>query len=261
MPAASLALLLSRRGPAGGLGPGPAPLRLGLPALDRLLGGGLARAALHELQAAREADRAAAAGFAAALARIAAGERPVLWVRQDALEGEAGRLHAPGLAALGLEPANLVLVRARDLKGLMRAGADAARCAALGAVLIEPWGTARALDLTASRRLAHAARESGVPTLLLRLAGAAAPPSAAATRWLVRPLPSRPLAAAAPGHPAFRVTLLRHRGGRAEGDWRLEWDREGGRFAERAARARGPAEGPSEGSSAPPLAAGAAFSP
>eukprot|EP01035_Chromulina_nebulosa_P064639 gene64639-88434_t len=57
--------------------------------------------------------------------------------------------------------------------------------------------------------------------LLLRVAASPAA-SAAATRWLVQAAPSRPLAANAPGPPAFTVTLLRHRGGAAGNTWHLE---------------------------------------
>jgi protein ImuA len=123
-------------------------------------------------------------------------------------------------------------VRARDGEGVLRAGAEAARCAALSAVLIEPWGEPRPFDLTASRRLALAAEASGVPVLLLRVAAAEAP-SAARTRWQVRALASRALEANAPGAPAFALRLLRQRGGAAEREWRVEWDRDRHCFAER----------------------------
>lgn len=207
---------------------------LGVPALDEVLNGGLARAALHEIYAAEVADLAAATGFALGLA-LRAGqveERTILWARQDFVDAEAGRLHAPGLNELGLDPARLLLVRARDGEGVLRAGAEAARCPALGAVLIEPWGEPRPFDLTASRRLALAAEASGVPVLLLRVAAAEAP-SAARTRWQVRALASRALEANAPGAPAFVLRLLRQRGGAAEREWRVEWDRDRHRFAER----------------------------
>jgi protein ImuA len=82
-------------------------------------------------------------------------------------------------------------VRAADAVTTLRAGSDGARCAALGAVLIEPFGTPRQLDLTASRRLSLAAQASGVFTLLVRAASAT--PSAAQTRWLVASRPSRAL--------------------------------------------------------------------
>lgn len=44
------------------------PLALGIPAIDAVLGGGLSRGTLHEIAAAREADIAAATGFALGLA-------------------------------------------------------------------------------------------------------------------------------------------------------------------------------------------------
>lgn len=197
----------------------------GTPALDGALGGGIARAALHEVYAPATADLAAATGFAVGLAIRAAGTRPILWVRQDVVDAETGRLHPPGLIELGLDPARILLVRARDAEGVLRAGAEAARCPALGAVLIEPWGEPRRLDLTASRRLSLAAEGSGATTLLLR-AAVSPQPSAAATRWQVAALPSRALEANAPGDPAFSVRLLRHRGGVSEREWRVEWNRD-----------------------------------
>ena len=196
------------------------------------------RAALHEIYAGATADITTATGFALALAARAAPQRPILWARQDFVDAEAGRVHAPGLAELGLDPARILLVRARDAEDVLRAGSEGARCPALGAVLIEPWGEPRRLDLTASRRLALAAEEAGVTTLLLRIAAAEAP-SAARTRWLARPLPSRALEANAPGMPAFGLRLLRHRGGvrgdAAEREWRVEWDRDRQCFIERTA--------------------------
>ncbi|MFN4088558.1 MAG: ImuA family protein [Alphaproteobacteria bacterium] len=211
------------------------PIALGAPAIDAHLNGGLTRRALHEIYAAGTADAAAAAGFAAALASRAAGRRPLLWARLDALAAESGGMHGPGLADIGLAPDSLVLVRARTLPDLLKAGWEAARCAALGAVLIEAWGGGRALDLTASRRLLLAAQTSGAPTLLLRT-GTQPMPSAAWTRWMVRAAPSQALAAGAPGHPAYDLTLLRHREGIAPRDWRVEWNRDQRCFREASRR-------------------------
>lgn len=206
---------------------------LGLPVIDTALGGGLARAALHELHAATVDDAGAAVGFAAVLGLKAAAvqqavPRSMVWVRRDG-PAAAGQIYPPGLAELGLDPARLLLVRARDAVGVLRAGAEALRCPALGAVLIELWGEAPVLDLTASRRLSLAAARSGVTALLLRIAanGAGrAAPSAAMTRWAVRAVASVPLAANAPGLPAFAITLLRHRAGVPGQEWHVEWDRD-----------------------------------
>ena len=190
--------------------------------LDAQLGGGLERAALHELLADDVADQPTAVAVALGRAGRAAEGRPMLWVRQDAQGMAVGRPHPPGLAELGLDPAQLLLVRTEDAMATLRAGADGARCAALGAVLIEPFGAPRQLDLTASRRLSLAAQAAGVFTLLLR--GVPATPSAAQTRWLVASRPSRALAANAPGPPAFVLRLLRHRRGLGEQEWHVEWD-------------------------------------
>jgi len=180
------------------------------------LNGGLTRSGLHEVFARSTAASGAAAGFTLALAILAAGDKPVVWVRHDFARVEAGGLYAPGMAELGLDPRRLILVQARDVPGVLRASEEAARCSALGAVLIEAWGTHRMLDLTASRRLALAADNSGVSLLMLR-AGAAPAPSAAMTRWEAAPALSTPLVANAPGGPAFALTLLRRRGGAVGG--------------------------------------------
>ena len=102
----------------------------------------------------------------------------------------------------------------RDAKEALQAGAEAGRCATVGATLIELFGEARAYDLTASRRLALAAAAAGAPIFVSRV-GASPAPSAAASRWLVRAAPSRALAANAPGSAAFTIFLLRQRGGAA----------------------------------------------
>lgn len=208
---------------------------VGVPVIDGALGGGLLRARLHEIFALRTADAGAATGFAAALMlRAASAGRRLLWVRQSFAENEIGHLYAPGLVELGLDPDALIMVQARDALGVLRAGAEAVRCPALGAVVIEPWGAPKALDLTATRRLALAAARSGVTTFLLR-PGAEPQPSAALTRWAVTAGPSRPLAAVSPGHPTFDITLLRHRAGIAGMRWRVEWDRDHHLFRQPAA--------------------------
>lgn len=230
MAAAMQEILLALRRELAALQPATASAAprfgLGLPAVDAHLGGGLARGGLHEILAAALADTAAAAGFAAALAlRALPAGRRVVWVRQLHGETETGALYPPGLAGLGFDPDSLILVRARDGLGTLRAGIEAVRCPALGAVVIEPWGSPKALDFSASRRLSLAAARSGVTTLLLRT-GAELRPNAAQTRWRVRAGVSQPLAAGAPGHPAFEIVLLRHRAGVAGLGWRLEWDHE-----------------------------------
>lgn len=200
--------------------------------MDAALQGGLNRGALHEILAAQTADEPSAAGFGVMLAIRASAKRPVVWVRQDFVGVEMGEIYAPGINELGLSPDRLILVRARDGPAVLRAGEEAARCPPLGAVIIEPWGAPKVLDLVASRRLSLAAARSNVPLFMVR-AGAQPEPSAALTRWRIRAAPSTPLEADAPGHPAFNVELLRDRAGAAGRNWIVEWDRDSRIFKDR----------------------------
>lgn len=203
----------------------------GLDSLDQRIGGGLMPSALHELFAASPGDGSAAAAFAVMLAvRACPLGRPVLWVREARCNRHRGHLYAAGLAELGFAPEALVLVDAPDTLTALRAGADIVKCGEVGALVIEPWGKAPLLDLTASRRLSMAAATSGVLTLLVRVDAEPAP-STAQTRWRVASAASAALAANAPGHPAFDIALLRHRGGVAGFEARVEWNRDTRRFA------------------------------
>ena len=206
--------------------------RLGAAAIDEAIGG-LSRAAVHEILAASGDDAAAAAGFALALSARAAPAAPLCWIARDLVGFEAGRLHPPGLTGLGLDPGRVTLVGVRHAVDGLRAAEEATRCRAVGAVVLTAWGGAqddgrgedRAWNLTASRRLALAARASGATLFVLRLA-AREVPSAVATRWRVAAHPSRPAPANAPGAPAFRVDLLRHAGPAMGGAWCVEWNRD-----------------------------------
>jgi protein ImuA len=193
--------------------------------LDTALGGGFGRGRVHELFAAEADDSASSLGFAAMLAMQAASSGPILWLKTDEAERRGGGFHAPGLAELGGDPNALVLGFAPDAKALLKSAADAARCAGLGALIVECWGKCPALDLTASRRLALAAEQSRTTLLLLRLE-AEPGPSAADTRWAISAAPSRVLEANAPGPPQFEIELLRRRAGPSGMRWRLEWDRD-----------------------------------
>ncbi|WCT78341.1 ImuA family protein [Novosphingobium humi] len=201
----------------------------GMEAMDAALGGGLAHGCLHEIYAAEVGDGAAAAGFTLAAATGMSGAKPLLWLRSRRAAGALGVFQGAGWAELGGAPGGGLVGVVGDTMGLLRAAVDGLRCAALGAVVVESWGAMRELDLTASRRFALAAEQSGVPLLLLRV-DAAPSPSAARTRWQVAAAPSRPLPQAGPGHapgaPCFDITLLRQRSGPSGQSWRLEWDRE-----------------------------------
>lgn len=218
----------------------------GIASLDAALSGGLARGRVHEFHAADTGDTAAMAGFVTALvsgmvtgmamdgtANDAATRRTILWLRARRAARLGGVLQANGWAELGGMPDACLFALMADDRALLRASVDALRCAALGAVVVEAWGAMRALDLTASRRLALAAEKSGVSLFLLRM-DAEPMPSAAQTRWQVAAAPSRALPGNAPGHPCFDITLLRQRSGPCGQSWRLEWDRDQRIFREAA---------------------------
>ncbi len=209
-----------------GQGRETALFQLGHADADGFLGGGLGRGRLHEIFVTHAGEVGSGAGFAAMLARRALeADAALLWLRTDRTGGLGGGLYAPGLAEIGINVGSLILGLAPDEAALLRSAVDAARCAALGAVVIDCPGSARLLDLTASRRLALAAEKSGVTLLLLR--GAAEPAaSAAETRWLVGAAPSEALDANAPGRTMLDVELQRRRGGPAGRRWRVEWDRD-----------------------------------
>ena len=137
--------------------------------------------------------------------------RVVLWClpRQD--------LYGPGLAAHGLSPMRVVLVRAARDPEILWAMEEGLRAPGILAVI----GEVGALPLIASRRLQLAAERSGVTAFLLRRwrdASQAARerilPNAAATRWRITALPSRPpREEPGVGCPRWRIELLRCRGG------------------------------------------------
>jgi protein ImuA len=226
-PAASLARLRRRVARLeGGRAPvDDARFATGHAGLDGWLGGGLARGRLHEVIAEEGEDAGSLCGFAAMLALRAGEGRPLLWLRTEGAEKKGGRLYATGLGEIGLDRSALLLGLVADDAALLRTASDAARCAGLGALMVECWGDPKVLDLTATRRLMLAAEHSGVTVLLLRVA-ARESPSVAETRWRVTPAPSVALAAGAPGPPVFEIELLRRRAGPAGRSWRVEWNRE-----------------------------------
>ncbi len=233
-------------------------LPFGVAAIDQMLpGGGLARGAVHELvgMGGDEEDGALAAAFAAGILGRLEQDGIVLWClpRPD--------LYGPGLAALGLDPARLVLVRARRDADILWVMEEGLRATGVAAVV----GEVGTFPAVASRRLQLAAERSGVTAFVLRrwrdgseAARERSLPNAAATRWRIAALPSQPipfcLTSSCPlphpfppphagegmggglrrskwesvegeepgvGHPRWRVELLRCRGGKPA-CWEME---------------------------------------
>ena len=205
----------------------PRRVALGHADADATLQGGLALGAMHEVFADAGRQSAAATGFVAGLAgRVSVTKlphRPLVWIRQDFTEIESGAVSMSGLAELGLDPRLLVTVRATDVDNALRTAADALACDAVGAVVLEVWGEARQLDLTASRKLTLAAQASGATGLVLRTA-AEPQPSTAETRWIVRAAhsPPAPSPCSAWGSPLLDAQLVRNRHGPV-GRWIMEW--------------------------------------
>ena len=192
---------------------------LGHAGADASLQGGLALGAVHEVFAEAGRQSAVATGFVAGISGRMAARRPVVWIRQDFTEVEAGAVSMSGFSELGLDPRLLVSVHAADVDHALRTAADALACDAVGAVVLEVWGEAGRLDLVASRKLTLAAQASGVTALLLRLA-ATPQPSTAESRWIVRAAHSPP--SAEWGAPRFDAALVRNRHG-PTGRWIMEW--------------------------------------
>ena len=167
---------------------------------------------LSELFAAHPRD----AGWAGFLLAQVDRAKPVLWVQDRMAILESGRIHPPGLPSQ-----NLVHVEARDARDALWAIEEGVRCAGLSAVIGEIWGDPRALDFTATRRLAVAAERSGTPCWLVRLGGIANL-SGARMRWRIGSAPSllNPLDGRAPGLPAWDAELFRARG-HPPGRWSL----------------------------------------
>ncbi|MFM8680850.1 MAG: ImuA family protein [Alphaproteobacteria bacterium] len=222
------------RGTSQGVRP---PLALGIAPLDARLGGGLQAGCIHEISG--PTGDAAAAGFAATLLGLFSGRGPVAWIA-----ARRARLHAPGLAALGLDPRRLLLVEAPRAAERAWAFEEALRSGIPAAVLAEIEDP----GFVGSRRLQLAAG-SGTTGLLLAQGRTPASPSAARSRWRVASARSAPRIAGVagatesedralalaigPGAPRWRVELRRGPDA-TSGAWTIECGSQGLRLAEAA---------------------------
>jgi protein ImuA len=198
---------------------------LGVTAVDTALGGGLPCAALHELSAA-PLHLGAAAGFALILSALAREPKETLWIATDFGGLETGALYGPGLDQLGLDTERLLVARVKRPVDALFAMEEALKCRALATVVAE---FPDAPDLTATRRLALAARDGGALGLVLCHKPTTAP-SVARTRWQVAAAPSVPDEFGGLGRTAFALTLTRNRRGPC-GSFTLTWDHHEHAFA------------------------------
>jgi protein ImuA len=134
--------------------------------------------------------------------------KPLLWVQDRMAILESGRIHPPGLPSQ-----DIIHIETRDPRDALWAMEEGVRCAALSAVIGEIWGDPRALDFTATRRLAVASERSGVACWLVRLGGTPNL-SGARMRWRIASAPSlaNTLDPRASGSPAWDAALFRARG-------------------------------------------------
>jgi protein ImuA len=182
-------------------------LAFGVAAIDaHLPEGGLALGRLHEILGSGGPEIGATTLFAASL--LARLKGPVLWCHGG--QGLFPGLFPPGLAGVGLSPDRVIHVAAGEQKTVLLAMEEGLRQPGLAGVI----GEISSLPMLASRRLALAAAASGTLALALGCPTGKKPegeehaPTAAATRWRVRPLPSADIA-----DPAlWRLELLRCRG-------------------------------------------------
>jgi protein ImuA len=207
-------------------------LGLGLPALDRALGGGLARAALHEFAPAAGNHLGAASGFMLALAARAAlaavHDKAVLWIQPDFAAIEGGGPYGPGLDRFGLAAERLVLLRVPRAIDVLWAMEEALRCRAVAAVLAELTDDGVA-DLTATRRLTLAARDGGGLGFLLHHRPSLHS-SAAMTRCEIAAAPGTRDRFGGLGRTSFTLSLLKNRRGPL-GRWTITWDHHERAFA------------------------------
>jgi hypothetical protein len=98
-------------------------------------------------------------------------------------ERERGMIYGAGLDGLGVDPAKICLVVARDEKSLLWAAEEAASCPALAASIITLSRSEKLYGFTESRRLKLRQEKSGVPLFIVRSQPREA--SAASARWRV----------------------------------------------------------------------------
>jgi protein ImuA len=170
---------------------------------------------LSELFAAHPRD----GGWAGFLLAQIDTSKPLLWVQERMAIVESGRVHPSGLPTQ-----QLIHVETRDAKDALWAMEEGLRCSGLSAVIGEIWGDPKALDFTATRRLAVASERSGVAAFLIRLGGHANL-SGARMRWRIASTPSlaNELDPKAPGLPAWDAELFRARG-TPPGRWSIAHD-------------------------------------
>lgn len=187
----------------------------------------LKQGGVHEIKAASYRDYPAALGLAlAAVAEVATKAKRrslILWCLTKNAAFEWGRPYGPGLCALGLDPACLLIVEARTAQGAVWALEEGLKSRALIAALAQ-------IEIKAplvTRRLGLAAQASSTPCLLLSSHQQAGLPGML-TRWRISAKRSGPAPydANAPGPASWQLTLERCRGEAAGKSFIVEFSHE-----------------------------------
>lgn len=169
---------------------------------------------LHEVFADEHRQAGVALGFTLGLARgvLAKGRQALIYLQLNAEAQEVGLPYAPGLAMFGLGPDSIVMSRVEGMAELLWALEEALACRAVAAVLVDVAGKPKALDFTASRRIALRAAAADTSAFLIRY-GMEREASAAQLRWRVRPSLSagQIYDPAAPGAPRFLIDIEKRR--------------------------------------------------
>jgi protein ImuA len=184
----------------------------------------LAANGLHEIKPAAYRDAPSALAFALALIgdRLTRRENasPLLWCLTERAAREWGAPYGPGLIAFGLDPALVLIVQARNATDAAWALEEGLKAGAFIAVL----GQIEVKAPIMARRLGLAAQVSRTPCLLLSGHQGGGLPGTL-TRWRVAAERSSGAAfdAAAPGPPAWHLTLERCRGMAPARSWTVEF--------------------------------------
>lgn len=180
----------------------------------------------------RLAARRLRAGAPAHAGRVAGVSKPglLVWCWPTRMARETGRLYGPGLAALGINPTQVLLVECATTAEVLWTVEESIASQAAAIVV----GCVEAVALTPARRLALATQAHRTPGLLVTAARSVVTPATFA-RWRIAACPSapHPFDPEAPGAARFALTLERCRGTAADTarpSCIVEWSHEAHRF-------------------------------
>lgn len=172
----------------------------------------------------RSAATGAILALGARLLRTKTG--PLIWCQLR--DPERLHLHAPGLAAFGIDPERIIKLTVKSEQDLLWAMEEALGCAYISGV-VGVLGQEKLYGFTASRRLSLRAKESGVSALMLR-SHRANGTTAADMRWMVgaeesTKMPKRKAFLPRLGEAIWQLNLIKCRGTNG-GPFQIGWNRE-----------------------------------